>query len=189
MPRAGLSRDAVVDAAVRLVEASGLEGLTLARLASDLGVRPPSLYKHVGGLPDLQSAVAGRAASALTRGLEEAALARGGERAIRAIAHFFRRFATQRPRLYEVTVASHVHQPPEAREAMERALVVLLRAFGDLGLQGDARVHAARTFRAAVHGFAHLEARGGFGLDTDVDASFDWMLDTLFEGVRHADHD
>jgi len=42
-----LTRDDVVDAAVRLLAEVGLEGLTLRRLARDLGVSAPTLYWHV----------------------------------------------------------------------------------------------------------------------------------------------
>jgi TetR/AcrR family tetracycline transcriptional repressor len=42
-----LTQDDVVDAAVRLLGEAGLEGLTLRRLARDLGVSAPTLYWHV----------------------------------------------------------------------------------------------------------------------------------------------
>jgi len=42
-----LSRDEVVRAAVRLLDAVGLEGLTLRNLAARLGVAAPTLYWHV----------------------------------------------------------------------------------------------------------------------------------------------
>lgn len=42
-----LSRDQVVRAAVRLLDEVGLEGLTLRRLARQLGVSAPTLYWHV----------------------------------------------------------------------------------------------------------------------------------------------
>lgn len=43
----GISRGQVVDAALRLLNEVGLEGLTLRRLAQELGVRAPALYWHV----------------------------------------------------------------------------------------------------------------------------------------------
>jgi TetR/AcrR family tetracycline transcriptional repressor len=42
-----LTRDAVVDAAVELLGEVGLEGLSLRRLARELGVSAPTLYWHV----------------------------------------------------------------------------------------------------------------------------------------------
>ena len=47
-----LDPDQVLVAAERLVAANGWENLTMAALAADLGVRPPSLYRHVDSLAD-----------------------------------------------------------------------------------------------------------------------------------------
>src|SRR2546430_5946247 len=52
--RAGLDQASVVEAAVKLVDEEGIEQLTLGRLAERLGVRTPSLYNHVAGLPGLK---------------------------------------------------------------------------------------------------------------------------------------
>src|SRR6266581_7737324 len=52
--RVGLDRATVVEAAARLVDEEGIEQLTLGRLAERLGVRTPSLYNHVAGLPGLK---------------------------------------------------------------------------------------------------------------------------------------
>ena len=57
-PRAGLSREAVVQAAAALADEEGLEEVTLAELASRLGVRTPSLYNHVAGLEGLRRELA-----------------------------------------------------------------------------------------------------------------------------------
>ena len=45
--REPLSRERILDAAVRLVDADGLNALTMRRLASELGVEGASLYKHI----------------------------------------------------------------------------------------------------------------------------------------------
>ena len=58
MPRAGLSGGEVVAAAAGLADELGFAGLTMGLLAERLGVRTPSLYKHVGGLADLQHQLA-----------------------------------------------------------------------------------------------------------------------------------
>ena len=42
-----LTRDEVIDAALGIVDAAGLEALTMRRLAADLGVEAMSLYYHV----------------------------------------------------------------------------------------------------------------------------------------------
>jgi AcrR family transcriptional regulator len=51
--RTPLSRDAIADAAMAIVDAEGLDGLTMRRLAQELGTGPASLYAHVSGRPEL----------------------------------------------------------------------------------------------------------------------------------------
>ncbi len=48
-----VSRDRVLDAAMDIVERDGVEGLTMRRLASDLGVAPTAIYWHVGNRHEL----------------------------------------------------------------------------------------------------------------------------------------
>ena len=45
-------------------------------------------------------------------------------------------------------------------------------------------VHALRMLRSLFHGFAVLEAAGGFQLDTDVDASFTWIITAADHALR-----
>lgn len=53
MPRQGLNRRKVLEAALRVVDDHGLDELTMRRLALELGVEAPSLYKHIAGKPDI----------------------------------------------------------------------------------------------------------------------------------------
>jgi AcrR family transcriptional regulator len=52
-PRAGLSAEAIVAAAVRVADAEGLEAVSMARVAKELGFTTMSLYRHVSGKDEL----------------------------------------------------------------------------------------------------------------------------------------
>jgi TetR/AcrR family tetracycline transcriptional repressor len=58
--RARLSRETVVDSALALTDAEGLEGLTIRRLATHLGVTPMALYWHFKNKDELLDALADR---------------------------------------------------------------------------------------------------------------------------------
>ena len=45
--RPGLTREVLIETALRLLDDVGLEGLTVRRLATELGVRSPALYWHI----------------------------------------------------------------------------------------------------------------------------------------------
>jgi AcrR family transcriptional regulator len=52
-PRQGLTVDQIVTAATALADAEGLDGVTMRRLAGDLGVVPMTLYTYVPGKAEL----------------------------------------------------------------------------------------------------------------------------------------
>nr|BFE78795.1 hypothetical protein GCM10020093_013960 [Planobispora longispora] len=57
--RPGLTRQIIVDAALRLLDEAGLEGLTVRRLAAELGVQSPALYWHFRTKQELLNGMAG----------------------------------------------------------------------------------------------------------------------------------
>lgn len=189
MPRAGLSRAAVTDIAVELVDAGpdGFATLTLAAVAARAGVAVPSLYKHVGSLAELRRAVALVGLSELLRRSSTATVGVAGEDALRELGREVRAFAREHPGLYAATqVAPDLDDPAAvalAQTAADSVAVVaaVLRGFG---LAEPRTVDAVRATRAAIHGFVELEAHGGFGMPDDVDRSFEAMLDVLVAGIR-----
>ena len=53
-----LNRERIHAGALRIVDAEGLDGLSMRRLAAELGVRAPSLYGHVASKDELLHSVA-----------------------------------------------------------------------------------------------------------------------------------
>jgi AcrR family transcriptional regulator len=52
-PRPGLSADAIVGAGIRIADAEGLESVSMARVAAELGFTTMSLYRHVASKDEL----------------------------------------------------------------------------------------------------------------------------------------
>jgi AcrR family transcriptional regulator len=182
MARVGLDAGAVVVAAAELIDDEGLEALTLSALASRVGVKPPSLYAHVGGLDDLRRRLATLGAELLADAIAPAAagLARG--EALQALGRSYRDWVLAHPGLY---AAMEAYAPPQD-PAVGRVLELVLAVLRGYGLEGDAAIHAARSLRAALHGFTALEAGGGFGIPVAPQLSFEWMLAALDRGLGSA---
>jgi AcrR family transcriptional regulator len=176
-PRAGLTTQAVVDAAVDLADEDGLDRLTLARVADELGVKPPSLYEHVDGLEGLRKALRQRGLETMAAAFRRATTGRSRDDAVRALADAFRQFARDHPALYEATVRSVERDSPEIQAAAEDVLEILFAVLGGYRIQGEEAVHATRYLRSVLHGFASLEATGGFGMPTDLEKSFQRIVD------------
>jgi AcrR family transcriptional regulator len=186
VPRRGLGTDQVVEEAARIADAEGLEAVTLARVAEALGVRPPSLYNHVDGHAGLMRQLALRSLAELTDALREAAVGRAGEDALAAAAHAYRGYVIRHPGCYATTVRAPEPGDEERARLAAQTVSVIVAVLGAWGLEGDAAVHEVRLIRAALHGFATIEASGGFGLPLDLDESFERLIGTLVAGLRSA---
>jgi AcrR family transcriptional regulator len=179
----GLTTDAVIDAAMALVESDGAAALTLSRVARELGVKPPSLYNHVEGLDDLRRGVGIRVVEDLGRRLGAAAMGRTGRPALRAVAGELRSYAATHPALYEVSAQMRIEDEAFAVVSL-RAVEPVMAILRGFDLAEEETIHAARTLRASLYGFVSLERAGGFGLDVDVDASFEWLVDCLAQTLE-----
>ena len=187
-PRMRLTKTAVVQAAVELINTEGADALTLNRLAEKLNIQTPSLYNHVDGLPGLQRELAVMNARLLADRLGEAAIGKSGVELFMNVAQAFRNYVKEYPGLYMSTLRSSGNQLIQDEDLIreeERAVKVGLAVMSSLGLQGEDGVHALRAFRSMVHGFATLEVAGGFGLPQDCDESFQRLVKTLVAGLQH----
>jgi AcrR family transcriptional regulator len=183
MPRVGLSPQAVVDAALAVIDADGPEALSLAAVASRTGVATPSLYKHVSSLDALRGRVQLRVLTELGDALAEAVLGRSTDDALRALMNAYRDYAVAHPNRY-AALPQQPRPEPELAAAGNRAVEVIMAVLRGYGLAGSAAVHATRCVRAAMHGFASLEISGGFQLAEDLDASHRLLVDTVVAGLR-----
>lgn len=187
MPRAGLDPAVVVAAGAALADEVGIAHLTMGSLAERLGVRTPSLYKHVGGQDDLTRRIA---VLALTEAADAVGLAvqgYAGRDALAAAARAFRGFVLDHPGRYAATVGMESSGPDDplaaAGERLLSAFLAVLRGY-DLP---DADVdHALRTLRSLCHGFATLQSAGGFQWSADIDESFEWLITFADRGLRAA---
>ena len=187
MPRAGLTRARVVEAAGALADEVGLEDLSLVDLAERLGVRKPSLYNHVAGIGDLRRELALVGLRELGRSLSRAAAGKAGDEGLFVLAEAYRAFVKQRPGLYEATVRSYrLSDPdnPELGAAESEALEPVLAVLASCGIRGaEEAIHAARGLRSVAHGFATLEVAGGFGISLDSNESFRRLVRAYAAGL------
>lgn len=188
MPRAGLTPDRVARAAADLADAHGWEQLTLAAVADSLGVRQPSLYKHVESIAALRRMVSRLAVTELRERLGAAVAGRSGGDALQHLATAYREYAHERPGRYAASVVAPAPGDVEhARigEAVIATLAAVLRGYhiGD-GPTDEPVLHAIRGLRAMLHGFVALEAAGGYALALDLDESYRRLVDGFDAALR-----
>jgi AcrR family transcriptional regulator len=175
VPRAGLTARAVVDIAMEIIDSQGRDALALSLVAARAGVAPPSLYKHVGSLAELRALVAARVLDDMTEAATAAVMGLGGDAAVTALMRRIRDYAVAYPERYLAVPPDPVHDPALAGAA-NRLLAIFLAVLRFYHLRGSAAVHAVRSLRVIVHGFAVTEASGGFGLSEDTAETFDHLI-------------
>jgi AcrR family transcriptional regulator len=174
--RAGLSRAAVEAAAIGIADREGLAAVTLARLAATLGVRPPSLYKHVASLDDVFRGVAVAGLGEANERIRRTVIGKAGDAALLALAHAYRAFARERPGLYAASLRPAGPRERDVAAAADALGASVAAVLGSYGLDKADALHAMRGLRAILHGFVALEAAGGFRLSLDPEESLARLL-------------
>lgn len=178
-----LSTASVVNTALELVDEQGVSGLTLAAVASRTGVATPSLYKHVASLADLRGHLGVRLLEDMTARFTQAVLGLAGDDAVVALMHAYRAYVAEFPKRYSAMPMDPLHDPQQKAAGM-KLMEIMLATLRGYGLEGPAAIHAARRLRVIVHGFAHIESTGGFGLPEGLDDTYDRLVQMYLDSLR-----
>ena len=208
-PRAGLSREKVLDAAVALIDEHGLSALTMRRLGAALGVEAMTLYHYVPNKAALFDGVVERVLDAALGGVRVDG--QGGWRAaVREFAHGYREELLRHPAVVQL-VATRPVNSPRAFAVADRILGLLAEAglppgtaldlFNALGMftightlaevgrppgldAGEAEEGGVRD--ADPETYPHLAAVVAAGEGLDFDARFAFVVDVLIDGYAAA---
>ncbi|WP_216830970.1 TetR/AcrR family transcriptional regulator [Alkalihalobacterium elongatum] len=183
-PRVGLDTETVVNAAIEMADAKGIEAVTIATLAKKLQIRPPSLYNHITGLEELKKKVALYSLEQLYKRLETAALHKKGDEAIRAISYAYVTYVRSHPGLYAASVQLPNLKDPDIQYIGDKIVKLVLKALSDYSLTEEEAIHGVRGLRSILHGFASLEQSGNFGLPLDIDVSLKLLIETFIRGIH-----
>ena len=155
----------IFDVALRILETAGPASLTMRRVAAELGIQAPSLYKHVSDKGVIEGLLQQHAMVEFGR-----AVGAAGPDA-RSVAAAYRAWALANPHLYELA----------ARRPVRRDIVGDVEAFAGAPLLrvvgGDA--NKARAFLGVAHGLVDLELNDHFPPGTDIQAAWNCAVDAL----------
>ena len=185
MPRARLTPASVTEAGADLVDEVGFDQLSMGLLAERLGVKTPSLYKHVTSQADLAHRIAVLSMDELADAIRDVTQGRAGRGALAAGAQAMRMWVREHPGRYAAGNAARVSGPDDPLiPAVDRVLASWAAMLRGYQLDPGQEIHAMRMLRSILHGFASLEAGGGFQIAADVDESFTWIINFLDHGLQ-----
>lgn len=153
----------IVSAARELVEEEGIGALSMRRLAERLGIRAPSIYKHLPDKQALENALISATFEDQAARFE-AAMAEPGD-PVAALTRAYRDYARRHPHLYRLMTERPLDRDRLAPGVEERAARPIVEALG-----GDPDL--ARSFWAFAHGMTILELNQRFPPDADLDAAW-----------------
>lgn len=178
------SREAIVEAARTLLEEQGLDAVVMTAVAERVGVRGPSLYKHVSHRSALIRAVGDLVTADLRATLEHAISSGDPAADLRALALAYRAFVQANPNGYGLLFA-HLEpdlQPdPVAVADLGRPILAAVARL--IGGEGRDTLESGRTLVAWAHGFVSMELAGGFKLGGDLDAAYATGIDLILAGI------
>jgi AcrR family transcriptional regulator len=179
--RAGLDTETIVQKASELADKDGLGALSMATLASSLGVRPPALYHYFAGLAGLRRRLSLLGLREVEARAGRAVMGKAGDEAVLALAHALRDFANDHPGLYEAASRAPDPEDRDWQAAGREVVEIMVRALSAYRLSDDATLHMVRMLRSIVHGCVSLEHIGGFGLPLVADETFRCLLVALLD--------
>ena len=191
----GNLRRALVDEAVRTIQAGGVEQLTLRAAGKKLGVSRTALYRHFSDKQALLAAVGREGFRMLRLALTEAWEQHGGGRkGFEAMGFAYVNFALAHPSHYRVMFGRFIESCTKDPEFVEEAtaafhvLVESLVAQQQAGLiRRDDPIMMARFIWSVVHGIAMLAIDGQLhGADERGDALKKYAIGRIRDAIKAA---
>ncbi|WP_319420695.1 TetR/AcrR family transcriptional regulator [Pleurocapsa sp. FMAR1] len=182
-----LTKQDVINAAIACIEQEGASALGVNRVARELGIKPPAIYKHLQGNAELKKAVAlaiyelyFAQLSQKTANIKEprACLKAGGLAS--------RDFARSHPGLFQVMMQFQLQSDdPESALVIQQSQGLFKTLLDSQGLSKTKLIDIMRMVNSTIFGFITLEQSGLLTLPRSTDDSFEVILDALLEAIEY----
>lgn len=183
--KAGLDKNIIIEAAANMADEKGIANVTMKVLATELGVKSPSLYKHFsGGLDELNKELMLYGWRSLESEITRVAIGKAKDDAIIAICYVYRKFVREHKGLFEAMQWYNMYQSEEHLQATQGTVFIMFQVLDAYGLTEEQKVHCVRMLRGFLQGFSAIESHGGYGNPTPLDDTFDFALKTILNGIR-----
>jgi AcrR family transcriptional regulator len=177
----------VIRSAIDCLDKEGESALGVNRVARELGIKPPAIYKHLDGNTGLRRAVAleiwrkyltdyQSQTTDITKPLD---LLRIGAQATR-------NFAQRYPARYAVMMQYQLRPTdPEEAKIIYDSLRLFKKSLQLYELSDNALIDTMRMVNAAIYGFIVRENSELMTLNRSPDRSYEVMLDALLVAIEH----
>lgn len=170
----GLDRDTIITTALRFIDSSGAQGLTMRALADELDVAPMALYRYVHGREDLLEAVVARLLEGVRHDLDDDMAKDSWQGYLQTLANSVRGLALEHAAAFPLVATRHPAapwlRPPLRSLELVQDFLHTLRAHG---FTDEQVVDAYRAFSSFLLGQLLLEAASRGAETSPVEVAFD----------------
>ncbi|MER5753691.1 TetR/AcrR family transcriptional regulator [Streptomyces sp. NPDC002088] len=160
-----LTAERIIAAALRIADGEGdLDGLTVRRLAADLGIGTMTLYGYFRGKDEILDAMADHVLGRMRLPEEPDA---GPAETLRAVGHAFLEMMRDHPSVARLFGTRITDSPAALKGAME----AVLQRFVDAGIPGPLAVRCYGFLITYAIGFASYQRPRPWGRMTDIEGS------------------
>ncbi len=160
-----------------LIDAEGVDSLSMRGLADRVGMRAPSIYKHFENKDALEAAVISIVFDEVAIVVE--GIGQDSAPPLLALAHANREYARSHPHLYRLVTERPLNRPALVEGIEQRAALPMIQAARE-----DRDL--ARAIWAFTHGMIILELNSRFPADADLDAAWRSGIEALTAATREA---
>jgi AcrR family transcriptional regulator len=182
-----LSRQDVIAAAIACIDREGASALSVSRVARELGIKPPAIYKHLESGLALQKGVACRLWGYYLQDCQQKLIGASiPSESLKQIGHFARHFARTHPARAQIMMQTQLQtSDPEAAEIIQQFILFLRQTLGVYDLADHQLIDVMRMVNAAIYGFITIEQAGLMTLERSTDRSFEVMLEALMVAIEY----
>lgn len=178
-PKARLTKQSILNAAVEIVRTQGTQGLNARNLADALNCSTQPIFSNFSGMEELYLSVI-QQAEALNKAYIDEEIARGQFPIYKASGMAYIRFAKEEPALFKLLyMRDRSSEPiPNDHELTDQMEAIV---HTNTGLDGDSAKLFHLEMWACVHGIATMFATGFLDLDQELVSQ---MLTDIYQGLN-----
>lgn len=185
MAHKGLYKDAVVKAAVEIIEEKGYVNFSMRALADRLGVKTASLYNHVSSMEELYTEIGLYVLRLQKQTQMDAIDGKEMDGAVYALADSYRQFAREHRELYKVIMRMPKVPNTILQHAASQIIDPIMQVLSNYDIDEQATMHWQRILRSIMHGFISQEEAGFFShFNIDEDDSYRMAIQCFLDGLH-----
>jgi AcrR family transcriptional regulator len=177
--------ETIVQTALQLLEREGSEQLSLALIATTLGVKPPSLYRYIANKDALLRAVNERTFQQLNAEYQTAAAsATQPPEQLLAVCRAHRSFAHTHPRAYTLAMTTRADEQRPEQQSLNAIAIPLQTLVAQIVGEKQA-LSALRGMFALIHGFVMLELHDQLRRGGDLTQAYEEAVSAYIRGTQN----